>query len=84
MWKVKRMDTARIVVLTTADGARGIAAYLASRSDNKPLPAQLIEQLSAMDAPAAKDEPVTANAVDAMAAVLPTGMRVPSLTRTLK
>jgi pilus assembly protein CpaB len=77
MWKVKRMDTARIVVLTTADGARGIAAYLASRSDNKPLPAEPIGQSSALDAPVAKDEPVTA-------ALLPTGIRVPSLTRTLK
>jgi hypothetical protein len=84
MWKVKRMDTARIVVLTTADDARGIAAYLASRSVNKPLPAEPIEQLLALDAPVAKDEPVTANAADAMAAGLPTGIRVPSLTRTLK
>jgi Flp pilus assembly protein CpaB len=30
MWKVKRMNTARIVVLTIAVGAGGIAAYLAS------------------------------------------------------
>ena len=84
MWKVKRMDTARIVVLTTADGARGIAAYFASRSDNTPLPAQPIQQLSCLDAPVAKDEPVMANAADAIAAVLPTGIRVPSLTKTLK
>ena len=40
MWKVKRMNTARIVVLTTADIAGGIAAYLANRSDNTPLPAE--------------------------------------------
>jgi pilus assembly protein CpaB len=30
MWKVKRMNTARVVVLTIAIGAGGIAAYLAS------------------------------------------------------
>jgi hypothetical protein len=30
MWKVKRMNTAPIVVLATADGAGGIAAYLAN------------------------------------------------------
>jgi Flp pilus assembly protein CpaB len=36
MWKVKRMNTARIVVLTIAVGAGGIAAYPASGSDNKP------------------------------------------------
>jgi pilus assembly protein CpaB len=38
MWKVKRMSTARIVVLTIAVGAGAIAAYLASGSDSKPLP----------------------------------------------
>ena len=32
MWKVKRMNTACIVVLTIAIGAGGIAAYLASGS----------------------------------------------------
>ena len=84
MWKVKRMDTARIVVLTTPDGAGGIAAYLANKSDSEPLPAGPTEQLLAMDAPVAKDEPVTADGADVMAAVLPTGIRVPSLTRTLK
>ena len=31
MWKVKRMNTARIVDLTIANGAGGIAAFLASR-----------------------------------------------------
>ena len=36
MWKVKRMNTARIVVLTIAVGAGGIAAYLASGSENAP------------------------------------------------
>lgn len=38
MWKVKRMNTARIVVLTIAVGAGGVAAYLASGSDPKPEP----------------------------------------------
>ena len=33
MWKVKRMNTARIVVLTIAVGAGGVAACLASGSD---------------------------------------------------
>jgi hypothetical protein len=36
MWKEKRMNTARIVDLTIANGAGGIAAYLASGSDNQP------------------------------------------------
>jgi pilus assembly protein CpaB len=34
MWKVKRMNTACIVVLTIAIGAGGIAAFLASGFDN--------------------------------------------------
>ena len=34
MWKVKRMNTARIVVLTIAVGAGGLAACPANRSDN--------------------------------------------------
>jgi hypothetical protein len=34
MWKVKRMNTARIVVLTIAVGGGGIAAYPADGSDN--------------------------------------------------
>jgi pilus assembly protein CpaB len=41
MWKVKRMNTARIVVLAIAVGAGGMAAYLAGGSDNRPLAAQL-------------------------------------------
>jgi pilus assembly protein CpaB len=68
MWKVKRMNTARIVVLTTADGVGGIAAYLANRSDNTPLPAEPVAR--AIDALVAKGEPIKA---DSMAAVLPTG-----------
>ncbi len=68
MWKVKRMNTARIVVLSTADGAGGIAAYRASRSDNKSLPAEPIAPLPAMDALVAKDQPVEAVGADLMAA----------------
>ena len=37
MWKVKRMNTARIVVLTIAVCAGGAAAYLASNSGPKPV-----------------------------------------------
>jgi hypothetical protein len=36
MWKVKRMNTARIVVLTIAVGAGGVAAHRAGGSDDKP------------------------------------------------
>jgi pilus assembly protein CpaB len=39
VWVVTRMMTARIVVLTIALCAGGVAAYLASGSDNKPAPA---------------------------------------------
>ena len=52
MWKVKRMSTARIVVLTIAVGAGAIAAYLASGSDSKPLPT--VAQLQTMDVLVAK------------------------------
>jgi pilus assembly protein CpaB len=38
MWKVKRMNTARIVVLAIALGAGGVALYLASSSDAPPPP----------------------------------------------
>ena len=47
MWKVKRMNTARIVVLTTAGGAGGTAACFASGSDGKPLPTEPVGQLQA-------------------------------------
>jgi pilus assembly protein CpaB len=40
MWKVKRMNTARIVVLAIAVCAGGAAAYLASGSDTKPVVAE--------------------------------------------
>src|SRR4051812_46733523 len=42
MWKVKRMNKARIVVLTIALVAGAAAAYLASGSDEKPAPAQQV------------------------------------------
>jgi pilus assembly protein CpaB len=56
MWKVKRMNTARIVVLTIAVGAGGVAAYLASGSDNKPLPAEPVVQLQTVDVLVAKSD----------------------------
>jgi pilus assembly protein CpaB len=55
MWKVKRMNTARIVVLTIAVGAGGIAAYLASGSDNKP-PAEPVARLQTVDVLVAKSD----------------------------
>jgi pilus assembly protein CpaB len=56
MWKVKRMNTARIVVLTVAVGAGGIAAYLASGSDNKPAPTEPVAQLQTVDVLVAKSD----------------------------
>ena len=56
MWKVKRMNTARIVVLTIAVGAGGNAAYLASGSDNKPLPTKPVAQLQTVDVLVAKSD----------------------------
>src|SRR4030088_1459918 len=53
MWKVKRMNTARIVVLTIAVGAGGVAAYLASGSD-KPPPSAPVAQLQTVDVLVAK------------------------------
>jgi pilus assembly protein CpaB len=51
------MNTARIVVLTIAVGAGGIAAYLASGSDNnKPLPAEPVVQLQTVDVLVAKTD----------------------------
>src|ERR1700720_4613861 len=55
MWKVKRMNTARIVVLAIAVGAGGIAAYLASGSDNKP-PAEPVVQMQTVDVLVAKSD----------------------------
>ena len=54
MWKVKRMNTARIMVLTFAVGAGGVAAYLASGSD-KPPPAP-VAQLQTVDVLVAKSD----------------------------
>jgi pilus assembly protein CpaB len=56
MWKVKRMNTARIVVLTVAVGAGGIAAYLASGSDSKPPPTEPVAQLQTVDVLVAKSD----------------------------
>jgi len=54
---VKRMYTARIVVLIIALGAGGIAAYLASGIDSKPAaPAQPVAQLETVDILIAKSD----------------------------
>jgi len=49
MWKVKRMNTARIIVLTIALGAGGIAASPASGSDNTPVPTKPVARGQAAD-----------------------------------
>jgi pilus assembly protein CpaB len=56
MWKVKRMNRARIVVLTIAIGAGGVAAYLASGSDSKPPPTEPVAQLQTVDVLVAKSD----------------------------
>src|SRR6201987_5303629 len=56
MWKVKRMNRARIAVLAIALGAGGIAAYLVSGSDEKVAPAQPVAQLPTVDVLVAKSE----------------------------
>jgi pilus assembly protein CpaB len=56
MWIVKRMNTARIGVMTIALGAGGVAAYLASRSDDKPLPPEPVAQLRTVDVLVAKSD----------------------------
>jgi pilus assembly protein CpaB len=56
MWKVKRMNRARIVVLTIALGAGGVAAYLASGSDSKPPPTEPVAQLQTVDVLVAKSD----------------------------
>jgi pilus assembly protein CpaB len=50
------MNTARVVVLTLAIGAGGIAAYLASGSDRKPEPAPVAVQLETVDVLVAKSD----------------------------
>ena len=49
MWKVKRMNTARIVGLTIAPGVGGIAAILAGGPDKIAAPAEPAAQLHAVD-----------------------------------
>jgi hypothetical protein len=44
------MNTARIVVLTIAVGAGGVAACLASGLDNKPLPIEPVAQRQSVNA----------------------------------
>ena len=56
MWKVKRMNTARIVVLTIAVGAGGIAAYLASGSDRKVAAVAPTVQMQTVDVLVAKSD----------------------------
>jgi pilus assembly protein CpaB len=56
MWKVKRMNTARIVVLTIAVGAGGVAAYLASGSDKGPAPAEPVAQMPTVDVLVARSD----------------------------
>jgi pilus assembly protein CpaB len=56
MWKVKRMNKPRIVVLAIAIGAGGIAAYLASGSGDKPAPAQQVAQMQTVDILVAKSD----------------------------
>jgi pilus assembly protein CpaB len=56
VWVVTRMMTARIVVLTIALGAGGVAAYLASGSDNKPVPAEPAVTLQTVDVLVAKSD----------------------------
>jgi pilus assembly protein CpaB len=56
MWKVKRMNTARIVVLTIAVGAGGIAAYLASGSDRKVAAVTPTVQMQTVDVLVAKSD----------------------------
>jgi pilus assembly protein CpaB len=50
------MNTARIVVLTIALGAGGVAAYLASGSDSKTPPAEPVAQLQTVDVLVAKSD----------------------------
>jgi pilus assembly protein CpaB len=58
MWKVKRMKTAQIVVLSIAIGAGGIAAYLVSGTDNTPRAptAEPVAQLPTVDVLVAKND----------------------------
>jgi len=50
------MKSARIVVLTIAVGAGGVAAYLASMSDNRAPPAEPVSQLQTVDVLVSKSD----------------------------
>lgn len=54
LWKVKRMNSARIIVLAIAIGAGGIAAYLASGSDPQPVAVAPAPKLDTIDVLVAK------------------------------
>jgi pilus assembly protein CpaB len=57
MWKVKRMNTARIVVLAIAAGAGLTALHLASEVNGAPAPvAQPVAQLPTVDVLVAKSD----------------------------
>jgi pilus assembly protein CpaB len=56
MWKVKRMNTARIVVLAIAAGAGLTALYLASGVNNTPPPVAPVAQLPTVDILVAKSD----------------------------
>ena len=56
MWKVKRMNKPRIVVLAIALVAGGIAAYLASGSGEQPAQTQPVAQLPTVDILVAKTD----------------------------
>src|SRR5246127_2468300 len=56
MWKVKRMNRARIIVLAIALGAGGVAAYLVAGSDDRPAPVPPVSQLPTVDVLVAKSE----------------------------
>lgn len=57
MWKVKRMNPARIVVLTVAVGAGGVAAYLASSAGPQPAAAAApVAQLQTIEVLVAKND----------------------------
>ena len=56
MWKVKRMNKPRMVVLAIAVGAGGLAAYLASGSGDTPAPAQPVAQMQTVDILVAKSD----------------------------
>ena len=55
MWKVKRMNRARILVLAIALGAGGVAAYLVSGIGDRPAPAQPVA-LDTVDVLVAKSD----------------------------